>query len=268
MSKKPSFRDLTNLSAYLDGALNASACQKLEERLVCDPDLASALDDLRLSRAVLRRTPKRRAPRNFTLSPQMAGVRPPMPRLVPVLNYASLAAVMLFIFSFLGPIGFGGSAAPMQEMVASAPMVMDEADAEPMLEMAAEPAADAAAEEPAAEMTIEEAPAPPAEEPMAEEEAPVTEEPAEGAGANLGETERSTAPTEEGIQAEKNFAETDVPSPTIAPAPVSPDSPVEVAPSSFLTPYQRTLIILLGAFVILSWGIRQATISKWQKAIK
>ena len=98
---------------------------------------------------------------------------------------------------------------------------------------------------------------------MAEEEAPADEE-----GANLGESDRATVPTEEGVQAEKTYTETAVPAPTIAPAPVAPIPPVEVAPAPLLTPYQRTLIILLGAFVILSWGIRRATLSKWQKTTK
>lgn len=79
MSKKPSFRDLKELSAYLDGELNASAQQRMKDRLARDPELATALDELRQSRAVLRRTPQRRSPRNFTLSSQMVAKRPPMP---------------------------------------------------------------------------------------------------------------------------------------------------------------------------------------------
>ena len=71
MSKNPSFRDLKKLSAYLDGELKDSARKKLESRIARDPELAAALDDLRLSRTVLRRTPQRRVPRNFTISPQM-----------------------------------------------------------------------------------------------------------------------------------------------------------------------------------------------------
>ena len=253
MSKKPSFRDLTELSAYLDGELNASARKKMEDRLARDPELASALDDLRLSRIVLRRTPKRRAPRSFTLSPQMVAKRPPMPRLVPALNYASLAAILLFMFSFLGPVGLGGSAAPAQEMMAAAPMMEESAADEMPMEMAAEPSA--------ADSAMEEASAPPA--PAAE--APAAEEPAAGEGANLGEAERSVSPTEEGIQAEKTFAATAIPTPTFIPTPPVPPQP-EAAP--LLTSYQRMLIILLGLFVILGWALRRATISKWQKTSK
>ena len=270
MSKKPSFRDLKELSAYLDGELNASAGKKIEDRLARDPELATALADLRLSRTVLRRTPQRRAPRSFTLSAQMVAKRPPMPRLVPALNYASLMAMLLFLFSFLGPVGLGaGSMA--NDQLAAAPMVMMEesaAEEAPMMEMAPEPpapAADAAMEE----APVEESAAPAAEAPIVEEEALGAEEPAEETAENLGEAERATGTAddvEEGVQTEKTFAATALPAQTITPTPFVRATQVESAP--LLTPYQRTLVILLVSFIILGWLLRRATISKWQKATK
>ncbi len=265
MSKKPSFRDLTELSAYLDGELNAPARKKMEDRLARDPELASALDDLRLSRTVLRRTPKRRAPRNFTLSPQMVAKRPPMPRLVPALNYASLMAMLLFLFSFLGPIAPGAGSMANQEM-ASAPMMEEEFAAEeaPMLEMAPEPAA---ADSAMGAMPVEESTAPAAESPAMEDVAPAAKEPTEEGGVNLGEVERTTVAAddaESGVQAEKTFAATTLPAPTITPTPFVPPAQIESSP--LLTPYQRTLVILLVSFVILGWLLRRATISKWQKS--
>ncbi len=95
----PSFRDIENLSAYLDGDLSRSERTRLEMRIKSDPALAAALEELRQTRALLRRTPQRRAPRNFTLTPRMAGIRPPVPRLVPVLSWASAVAMALFIFT-------------------------------------------------------------------------------------------------------------------------------------------------------------------------
>ena len=65
--------------------------------LAADRELASALDGLRQTRAVLRRTPKHRAPRNYTLTPKMAGIRPPVPRSVPALSWAAAAAALLFL---------------------------------------------------------------------------------------------------------------------------------------------------------------------------
>jgi anti-sigma factor RsiW len=103
MKKTPSFREIKTLSAYLDGELGASARRKTEARLARDPNLRAALDDLRATRAVLRRAPQHRAPRNFVLSGQMVAQRPPTPRLVPALNYASAFALLLLLFSFFSP---------------------------------------------------------------------------------------------------------------------------------------------------------------------
>jgi anti-sigma factor RsiW len=118
------FRDIEQLSAYLDGELSQAEKTRLESRLASDRELASALADLRQTRSILRRMPKRRAPRNFMLTPKMAGIRPPVPRAVPALSWASAVAVLLFVctagFNLLGKISFG-AAAPM---MASAPQGM------------------------------------------------------------------------------------------------------------------------------------------------
>jgi len=112
----PSFRDVEQLSAYLDGKLSVADAARLESRLRADPELGTILDELRQTRDVLRRTPQRRAPRNFTLTPKMAGLRPPVPRAVPALSWASAVAVLLFVFtlgsSLLGRLSFS-TAAPM-----------------------------------------------------------------------------------------------------------------------------------------------------------
>jgi anti-sigma factor RsiW len=111
-----SLRDIENLSAYLDGKYPESQRARLEIRLKTEPVIAAALEDLRQTRALLRRTPRRRTPRNFTLTPKMAGIRPPVPRLVPVFSWASAIAMLLFIFtlgtSLVGQLSFG-AAAPM-----------------------------------------------------------------------------------------------------------------------------------------------------------
>lgn len=93
----PSFRDVERLSAYLDGQLSRAETTRLETRLQTDPALAAILMDLRQARAALRRTPVRRAPRNFILTPKMAGIRPPVPRAVPALSWASAMAMLLFV---------------------------------------------------------------------------------------------------------------------------------------------------------------------------
>ena len=119
-----SFRDAELLSAFLDGQLSQAETARLESRIKADPALASILEDLRQSRAIFRRTPKRRVPHNFTLTPKMAGIRPPVPRLVPALSWASALAMLLFVFTLggnlLGNLSFG-AAAPM---IAAAPSGM------------------------------------------------------------------------------------------------------------------------------------------------
>ena len=98
---QPSFRDVELLNAYLDGELDATQRQRLESRLGSDLELKSILEELREARGVLRRLPQRRAPRNFTLTPKMAGIKPPLPRSYPAFRYASAVAAFLFFFSYL-----------------------------------------------------------------------------------------------------------------------------------------------------------------------
>ncbi|HEX7620066.1 MAG TPA: hypothetical protein VF359_02575 [Anaerolineales bacterium] len=118
----PSFRDVEQLSAYLDGQLSQAEKTRLQIRIQSDPELAATLADLRQARSMLRRTPQRRLPRNFTLTPKMAGIKPPIPRAVPAFGWASAVAMVLFILTLgtnlLGQISFG-AAAPM---LSAAPM--------------------------------------------------------------------------------------------------------------------------------------------------
>jgi hypothetical protein len=121
-----SSRDVENLTAYLDGQLDSTQRQRLESRLGSEPELKTTLDALRESRSVLRRLPPRRAPRNFMLTPKMAGIKPPLPRAYPILRFASAFAGFLFLFAyavnFLPQIGLPlGAAAPAMELQSAAP---------------------------------------------------------------------------------------------------------------------------------------------------
>jgi hypothetical protein len=93
------FRDIEQLSAYLDGQLSPSDSARLESRLKSDPELASAYDDLRSTRSILRKLPSRKAPRNFTLTRKMAGLKPPLPRTYFTFRFATALATMLFAFT-------------------------------------------------------------------------------------------------------------------------------------------------------------------------
>jgi len=93
-------RDLDLLSAYLDGELSPSESTRLEARLRSERELVSVLDDLRATRTLLRKLPKRRAPRNFTVTRKMAGLNPPLPRSYPAFRFATVVATLLFFFTF------------------------------------------------------------------------------------------------------------------------------------------------------------------------
>ncbi len=97
---KPSFRDVEQLSAYLDGQLKADEAARLTSRLAADPQLASVFEALRQSRAVLHHLPQRRAPRNFTLTPKMVGQKPPLPRAYPFFRFSAALTAVLLLFTF------------------------------------------------------------------------------------------------------------------------------------------------------------------------
>jgi hypothetical protein len=148
MRQTPSFRDVEKLSAYLDGQLKPSEKARLESRLQSDPELASILKELRQTRGLLRQLPKRRAPRNFTLTPKMVGQKPPLPRTYPAFRFATVLATLLLFFTFatnfMAPhlirtaapfpygIGGGGGADPEMELQAATAEA-----AQPALEMPA-----------------------------------------------------------------------------------------------------------------------------------
>jgi anti-sigma factor RsiW len=177
-----SSRDTRLLSAYLDGTLSETESKRLERRLARDRRLRSALDALRESRALLRRAPRRRAPRAFTLTPRMVAAKPPLPRALPWMQFASAAAAFLFLLTFIQlPASKTASmesvALRSQELPAAAP-AMDSAEEAPPTEMPEKsenalpeapslaavspaPTSPALAEEPAETVPSPSAPAPP-----------------------------------------------------------------------------------------------------------
>ena len=111
------FRDIEQLSAYLDGQLSPSDSARLESRISADPELASVLSDLRAARSILRKLPARKAPRNFTLTRKMVGLKPPLPRTFSFFRLSTAFATFLLMLTFaansvIPRIGFG-AAAPM-----------------------------------------------------------------------------------------------------------------------------------------------------------
>ena len=101
--------DWKELCAYIDQQLNPKAQRRLEMRLQVEPQLRYALNDLVRTKALLRSQPRLFAPRNFTLTPSMAGISRantayPVVRLAAVL--ASLMLVMVMAGDLLtnGPV--------------------------------------------------------------------------------------------------------------------------------------------------------------------
>src|SRR6266508_5521840 len=117
------FRDVELLSAYLDGKLNPSEANRLEARLTSDPDLREIMNGFRESRYLLRKLPARKAPRNFTLTRKMVGLKPPLPRTYSTFRFATVLATVLLLCTFAvngfahlastaAPLGMGGGGAP------------------------------------------------------------------------------------------------------------------------------------------------------------
>jgi len=251
MSRQPSSRDLIKLSAYLDGELSASASRKMKSRLARDPNLLAALDDLRETKSILQRIPKRPSPRNFTLSPQMVAKSPPMPRAYPVFRFASTVAFILLFFSALPNFGTPTKLADQMMMEAAAPAIENfaGAEAEEMMEM---PAAEAP--------SLAQAESAPAEgEPAAPEEpAPAPEADAEKATVDRAEGAIISTPT---------VIPTQIVSPTPETLVVPPTEPT-AQPASPQRIWQIVLVVLAVFFALGAFILRRWTISKWRKASK
>jgi anti-sigma factor RsiW len=161
----PTFRDVEQLSAYLDGQLPQAEAARLEQKLKADPQLADLHRQLSQARMVLRQLPARRAPRNFTLTPQMAGVKAPTPRTFSIFGFASAFASLLLVLTFAAnafgalaggsmaaaPVAYGIGGGPVETAPESRPQSGGGDDmAATEMPAAAAPIAPAATQAPAA----------------------------------------------------------------------------------------------------------------------
>ena len=85
-----SLRD--QLSAYIDGELDASATERLESHLAECGRCRQEMEQLRATIAALQGLPAVEPPRSFTLSPERAALRPQMPMASPLAFGARMAA--------------------------------------------------------------------------------------------------------------------------------------------------------------------------------
>jgi hypothetical protein len=122
---KISNRDWIQLSAYLDDELNQKEIELLRRRIETDPALQAALEEINLTRTVLRKTPQIQVPRNFTLQQEQVGIKEKRPvykgyRLAAVLMSFLLIGVMVIDF---GRFFVGGAMAPAMAPVAEEMML-------------------------------------------------------------------------------------------------------------------------------------------------
>lgn len=128
------------LSAYLDNALPEKERTRLEERLQSHPELRRSLEELRRTRYLLRHARRRRAPYNFTLTPEM--VRKPWWRfLVPAFGSASALATLVLIATIVLQMAIGAATVlplmgPAAPMAAPAPQDAASGTGEPQMKMA------------------------------------------------------------------------------------------------------------------------------------
>ncbi len=113
------------LSAYLDGEVDEAQRQELERRLPKEAELAQALAELQSLKSAFAAMPRARAPRNFTLTPEQAGLK--RRRAFPIWRWAAwgaagaVALLMLFVFFAAGLNMLSAHTASAPPMLAAAP---------------------------------------------------------------------------------------------------------------------------------------------------
>lgn len=117
----------TLLSAYLDGELNMRDKARVEEWLQTRSEVQQAYHSIQDTRRVLRSAPLHKAPRNFTLTPEMAPQRRRSFWLVPALRFSSALAAILSMILFFNPFApsvqmlpMAAAEVPQEEMALSA----------------------------------------------------------------------------------------------------------------------------------------------------
>jgi hypothetical protein len=131
-------QDLNQLSAYLDDALNVKERQAFEARLQVEPELRQKLTNLRATKYLLNNLPTMRAPRNFTLSPEMVKVRrskrqPFFSALRLATSLAAILLVVLFSLEMLLGERLAGLPSSLSEPQMEAAVTYDEQTPEPLI---------------------------------------------------------------------------------------------------------------------------------------
>lgn len=101
MKRGISSQDWQQLSEYIDGQLDPDKTLSLEQKIQQSPELKKAFLNLKAHKFLLKSLPRRKAPKNLTLSPEMLPVRSRKAYLFPVLNIISGICILLMVISFL-----------------------------------------------------------------------------------------------------------------------------------------------------------------------
>ncbi len=141
------------LSAYIDGELDASAAERLERHMAECGRCSQEMEQLRATVAALQGLPAVQPPRSFTLSPERVALRPPAPVASPLAFGARIAAAgvaaTLAIVLVVDLGDFGGDGVTQE---ATAPQMMRSETNDMELEAADDTdATDGALDAPAAE---------------------------------------------------------------------------------------------------------------------
>ena len=119
--------ELNMLSAYIDNALKEKEVKQLESRLEKEPELRERFENLKRTKLLLSRLDPVRAPRNYTLTPDMVEVRGKKNKpLFTTLRLASSFAAILLVVLFGIQLALQGGLLPPR-MQSEAPAMLEEA---------------------------------------------------------------------------------------------------------------------------------------------
>lgn len=235
---KISTEDWILLSVYLDGELSDSKATRLEQRLETEKSLAATYEQIKNTRTLLRRAPKIRAPRDFTLASQMVGQQHAESfwRGFNLFRLASAAATLLLVAFLI--YDFSSVLVPPQFKQLAAPASQEESLAVQVEESQRETRGGSEADEQEEQLDV-----------MTESEEMYQEEPVESV---------ETREAEEG-EAEKAIDQGKVPPPESGKL-LDSDRPGE-QPSVFSLPWLRIgeVILAVGAigFGIAAWLVKR-----------
>ena len=267
-------RDWAQLSAYVDGELSGRELRRVRKKIQTDPLLQAALEQLKITKQILQTAPRIPSPRNFTLTPEMIGVKSKKPsfpgyRLAAALTSFLLIGVLILDFGgiyFKGAMSAELSPITFDAQRESIPEAAPDAAQEPMLlEAVGEVAEEQAVAEYEEEFTDLETPA--IEAPDVEEEA-VEETLAEGMAGEEPEEKTLDSAAETGVNRTQGG---DDPQSTaqILPSqtPETPPVVIEYFPEDEIQgPERRTEISILRILEILfGLGVVGFSAAAWTK---